>query len=645
MLKKFIFSSITGISAIIAMSIIVGLSTFFSLKNIELATSQKEFLYLLDSKIPVIRNTIKSTHRSVRSISSMFAIKQTVHPYSDFRPFIMDSQSGISGTYSLGWIGIISHVDRNSTVTEFRSYGREYSKFDLTIRSNGSIVSAPNFNTYYSLLYVEPLATNIGALGFNLYTEPIRRNAIDRSITSRNESVTSKLFLPHTKYTQPGVLYLTPTITNNTLIGFGVGVFIIGDMINADMTDFMPYSTVSVFDTGLHDEYTPSIVTDMSSLDVQLNTSTFLWSSTGEYGPTFGTDEHINSIKKLHTSYSYKITLQVADRYWTIVFTPTNLHMSKYSYEDKWVALFASFGIGILLAIMYEFVVIFVFYRFIQMENIKNLEIKMTQESADKQKNLMNFIAMGNEAKKRLLDFSTEYICIVNSVGKILYYNNMFHKLTRVNEGVNIHDLFPNENPQWFEFTNEIKQMKLKPFIGATTNVDVLSRTLDIDEGVFISTVGNIKLGNGTVYYITIIDSQQDNLKNELNNDRYKLNQMLAESEFEKKWNGVHGDEFKHKILTYAAGLKNEENILFMLDVEQYKATQELDKRIELQNMIVDKYINDDSQYQLNLNSYLVPDFKKHAVKEPGTRSLFDNIYNSIKLLVVTDIYNKMIKE
>jgi len=74
----------------------------------------------------------------------------------------------------------------------------------FTVRSGGSVPEL------YVVRYVEPLSHNVAALGFDLGSEPLRRQAIERAIDSGQPVLTAPITLVQDLRRSPGFLYLMP---------------------------------------------------------------------------------------------------------------------------------------------------------------------------------------------------------------------------------------------------------------------------------------------------------------------------------------------------------------------------------------------------------------------------------------------------
>lgn len=91
-----------------------------------------------------------------------------------------------------------------AAVPAFETTERAGGVSTFTIRSGGS---APEL---YVVRYIEPLTHNLADLGFDLGSEPLRRQAIERAIDSGKPVLTVPITLAQDQRRSPGFLYLLP---------------------------------------------------------------------------------------------------------------------------------------------------------------------------------------------------------------------------------------------------------------------------------------------------------------------------------------------------------------------------------------------------------------------------------------------------
>lgn len=658
---------------VICISIAAGLASFFGIQKQELETSKHDFDIGLQSHIISLDNIVTATKRAVNTISSLFEIStDKITPYDHFHPFIETSQVNIVGVHSIGWVAHVEDSQRNAYINEVRTYGQHYTNFTFTTRNSvGQLVTMPTAPSYNVLYLVSPILPNIGAIGFNLDTEPIRRNAIVRAIALKRDAVTSRIFLPHIKALQPGVLYLSPVITNNTLQGFGVGVFIVGDMFEASFSDIIDNVLVAVFDRG-NITRTNGTRTSISTVDdwyeKDYNVSSFLWSNSGEYGPNFGSSSHIEEMleRARQAPYSYVSQLSIGDRVWDIVYIPKERYLGKYRSPISWVVLVAIILIGVIVSILIVSTSLVLYHRWNSMQKMHSFEMGVVQKSSAEQRRLLNRVARIDGARKEILNTIPDLLAVVNKEGRIIYTNNVFQQVLGYSDadirgGISIHNVFAAQNEKItlsgmnIDFREAVVENRLQNKIP----IAYCSYILNIDEEAFSGELALQRQSNEEEemrqnhLYVVVIRDLRDNkaLLGEIQKNKDKIALLLQSSEFEQKWErdkpGFKGSSdslaFRHRFLQYCIKDKSDENVYFLQDVERYKNTVDYSQRVQEQEKIMRKFIYDGAQYQINLMSEALADLKERSIREPGDIHLFDKIVMAIKITIITDIYPRFV--
>lgn len=651
-----LFIVATVISAIItAITVGIGIGLFFELQSNEIEAASNDFSSLTSFEIKTMSSAITSTVRSVYTIRSVFNMSSgRIHPYDTFLPFMENSQSGIPGTYSLGWISRVNRNQRDRVINETRQYGRDYASFDFKIRnSTGQLTSAPVADVYYILTHVYPLGPNLGVLGFDLFVEPVRKNAIERSLLTSRDAVTSRIFLPHTKYMQPGVLYISP-LKNSTgyLDGFGVGVFIIGEMFKDSAESMFDLATIVVFDKGHVNDNNTRISNIWK--DTNYTSANFLWTNEGEYGPSFGSVEHLRYLQYLsdRSTFQNLYTLTIGDRYWHVLFIPRDRFLWKYYTGSKWIALFATIAGGFVISSLVYIVCVFLYLKWREMNRYHQLEMKLISENIEKTTNLLNRISKLDDTRKKIFNNIPDVVVVVDEKGKVLYANNIFYTITslkdiHIREGTYVHTLFPDLSVSFYTSAyDSFREATLKPFFGKSIPVLLTAFSIDISPKYFTGEITDDIIPDDKVYVIIVRDlSHSKALLTELQGNKNRIQILLKESEFERRWNADSDGEFKGKLLQICKRNKNEENIYFLQDVERYKNMQRYDQRVYEQERLINLYIRESGERQLNITNDLRLDVLDKAVKDIGDPAVFDNIYANIKLSVATETYNILKKE
>jgi CHASE1-domain containing sensor protein len=165
---------------------------------------------------------------------------------------------------------------------------------------------------YIPVFYIEPMAKNGAAVGFDLASDPVRRQALDAGRDSAMPQATGRIKLVQETGNQFGVLVLAPVYgvgpptdpmeRRRALIGFISGVFRIGDLIAQSQVGAAEGATGS-----------PSSLIDLHLYDLSNPQS--------ENGQLYPVAPEVSPEQLMHGLFS-AVTFMVAGRAWQLVATP-----------------------------------------------------------------------------------------------------------------------------------------------------------------------------------------------------------------------------------------------------------------------------------------------------------------------------------
>jgi len=178
----------------------------------------------------------------LRAIEGLFAASERVErqEFSAFAEAVMARHPGFK---ALEWAPRVPGAHRTAYEATMRQEG--YTRFELTEQDDqGRRRRAAPREEYFPVHYLEPHRGNETALGFDLSSEPIRREALERSRDTAASVVSGRVTLIQEDRDQTGVLSFhpvyrkgspdgSPTERRSHLEGFAVGVFRIGDLLQA----------------------------------------------------------------------------------------------------------------------------------------------------------------------------------------------------------------------------------------------------------------------------------------------------------------------------------------------------------------------------------------------------------------------------
>lgn len=240
-----------------------------------------------------------------------------VTPDISFQQFEYYTRVTLQDNPDIFALSINPYVSKNQRATFERTMTERMAIADFQIKeknSQGALIRAKDRTDYITVGYIAPLEGNRQALGYDINSEPIRHEAIQRAMQTKQPAVTSPIRLVQENKKRVGILVLHPAfrkplntkLNPDDLIGFAVGV------IKAD--EMIQIATRAANITGLVFR-----IDDTRAPDA----NTMIYSSDTE--PT-----------STENGYEWTTTLSMADRVWTLTLQPTANYLAQ---QHHWIAL------------------------------------------------------------------------------------------------------------------------------------------------------------------------------------------------------------------------------------------------------------------------------------------------------------------
>lgn len=194
--------------------------------------SEEAFEDVVDQALDAVAEDVDENLAALRGIQGLFNASKDV-TRKEFDTFVSLFLEEEDGTQALEWIPRIKREEREAFLRDIRRQG-----FD-----NFSIHPESDRIEFFPVTYVLPLEPNLPALGFDLASNPSRLAALERSRDSGKLVATEPIVLVQETATQAGFLVFAPVYSSgnvpsteqerrDTLVGFGLAVFRVGDFID-----------------------------------------------------------------------------------------------------------------------------------------------------------------------------------------------------------------------------------------------------------------------------------------------------------------------------------------------------------------------------------------------------------------------------
>ena len=320
-----------------------------------------------ESRAKAYTNAIQNSFRKYLEISEflkdhiLFSGNLDRKQFSLYATNILSRHSGLQ---ALSWNPVVKNKFRADYETNARIDG--INEFQFTERSDkGVLVPAKSRDEYVIVYYIEPIKKNRPALGYDIGSNPIRKQAIDTAFDTGEPVATAKITLVQETGYQFGTLLLNPIYCDANAIdtiekrrsnkrGLAVVVLRIGDIVNHALKDFRNQNVLLyLFDT-----------TEKEKADL-------LYKLPFDKKPI---SEIIAKDPESRKGLYFQTEFDFESRQWKIVIAPSKSFIEDQSQLANWISLL----VGLILT------AIFVSYLLNRINHIEAIEYRIIQESTAK---------------------------------------------------------------------------------------------------------------------------------------------------------------------------------------------------------------------------------------------------------------------
>jgi PAS domain S-box-containing protein len=331
-------------TAALVLSTGLGLSLllFITMWNLETQKISTQFDGESRASIEAMKDIIDLSERSLSGITGLFSAASEV-TRREFHVFTQtqSDHKKIKGIQALEWIPRVSHDRRDAYEKTAQQEG--FQDFRITERdAAGKLVRAAERPEYYPVYFVEPLAGNEAAVGFDLASNKARKQALEQARDSASYVVTEPITLVQETGEQKGFLILKPVYRDgalpvavaerrNSLVGFALAVCRIGDLVEASIAHINPGGlNIYLFDKPLDGAEQLLYAHSSRTLKQPMQVSEKL------------------TTKDVQNSIYYSGAFTLGDRPWTVVIRPAADYVSS---KRSWIP-WGSLGTGLAFTLL-----------------------------------------------------------------------------------------------------------------------------------------------------------------------------------------------------------------------------------------------------------------------------------------------------
>lgn len=330
---------------------------FFRTNQWEYNDSLSDFRQLSQQALNQVHTKLEEQEFLLEQTVGLF--KHDIHGKvtgAEFHRFVQPALNRFSMIQALEWAPEVDSKHRDAFESEMRHV---FPKFEIRERdATGSLQRTGNRETYYPVTFVEPLAANEPAVGFDLASNPIRLEAIKRSRLTGNVAITAGVKLVQEQQQQTGVLLIlvvNPKDNNSAVV---LTVLRVGDFMDKLLADLHPILYTRLIDLGaqkaIYDNFEQKSQQAIYEHDFEFGgrlyrletapTSAYLkqhqgWQSWGVLAVGVLGTGLLGALLLLGTGYTARMEMQVKDR---------TRELEKESLKSKTLLRNSSDGIHIL---------------------------------------------------------------------------------------------------------------------------------------------------------------------------------------------------------------------------------------------------------------------------------------------------------
>jgi diguanylate cyclase (GGDEF)-like protein/PAS domain S-box-containing protein len=325
---------------IVVGGLVISLTAFLVVRAWDRQKMKADFERSAENRYAAIKRELEADLEVLTSIKAFFLHSPLItrREFSDFTKTLLEKHPDIQ---ALEWIPRIPASERGAYEKAAMRDGLK--AFHFTERnSQGKIVTAAGRDEYFPVYFVEPRKGNEGALGFDLASDPERKEALERSRETGEVAATVRISLVQLQTARFGILLFSPVYGKNgsatgrtrsdDIRGFALAALRIPDLVERSLSYLRPEG----LDIYLFDASSPE-------------KERFLYFHPSRArSKTEAVSESEGSARA--GGLTFVKELAIGGRQWQFVFTPTDAYLARGKTLFPWSVLSAGLVLTGLLA-------------------------------------------------------------------------------------------------------------------------------------------------------------------------------------------------------------------------------------------------------------------------------------------------------
>jgi CHASE1-domain containing sensor protein len=190
------------------LGIVLSVAAFIVVGNWERHEIEEQFERTAGARALALEGSIASNVEALQDIRSLYGASVHVER-QEFSSFVEHELGEHPSIQALEWIPRVPSSDRSAYEEAARNEG--FTEFRIVEReAQGTMVPAGFREEYFPVYYVEPYEGNEAALGFDLASNPVRLEALNKSRDTGQGVATARITLVQEAEDQFGFLVFLP---------------------------------------------------------------------------------------------------------------------------------------------------------------------------------------------------------------------------------------------------------------------------------------------------------------------------------------------------------------------------------------------------------------------------------------------------
>jgi PAS domain S-box-containing protein len=222
--------------ALIFFGLLISVFCFVTLHSLEAEKAETAFQHAAQKRVDQLQSGLSQSSSQVVALGAFCESSYPItrSSFSNFVPPLL--AGGNPGLLALQWMPLVPAAGRKSFEASARAEG--LAGYEIRDRLDGKLIPASERQVYFPVLYLLPSVGNQAAVGFDPFSEKMRRETIMRAANSEELAATQRITLLQENAHEYGVLIFRAvyrhsdnSLRQRELLGFAVGVLRVANVV------------------------------------------------------------------------------------------------------------------------------------------------------------------------------------------------------------------------------------------------------------------------------------------------------------------------------------------------------------------------------------------------------------------------------